>query len=126
MSAPTDPLAADRRFFDLLLAANAEGLSDLLAESFQLIAVGTGELVSKSEFVDALATGLLRFHSISPTHTQVRTYGDSAIVTGRTEMTVTMGTHWSKVQSRYSHVYVNQGASWRMVLAQGTPIAQTR
>ena len=124
MSLPTDPLSADRQFFDNLLAASAGELSDLLAESFQLIAVGTGEVVSKAELVGALQSGLLRFHSIEPTEVQARTYGDCAVVTGRTEMTVTMGTHWSKVFSRYAHIYVNQGNVWRMVSAQGTPIAR--
>jgi hypothetical protein len=124
MNAPTDALTADRKFFDLLLAAKAEELEDLLADSFQLIAVGTGELVSKTEFVEALRSGLLRFHAIHHSDTQVHTFGDSAIVIGRTEMTVTMGTRWSKVKSRYTHMYVKQRDEWRMVSAQGTPIVE--
>lgn len=124
MSEPTDALTADRQFFSLLLAANAAELSEFLAESFQLIAVGTGEVVPKAEFVEALKSGMLRFHTITPTETQVRTFGDCAVVTGRTEMSVTMGTHLSAVRSRYAHVYVRQRDAWRMVSAQGTPIVQ--
>jgi ketosteroid isomerase-like protein len=124
MSAPEDALTADREFFNLLLAGDGAELSDLLADSFQLIAVATGEVVSKAELVGALDSGLLRFHMIAPTEVQTRTYGDCAVVTGRTEMSVTMGTHRSAVRSRYTHVYVRQGAAWRMVSAQGTPIVE--
>ena len=124
MSATTDALTADRRFFALLLAANAAELADLLAESFSLIAVGTGEVVSKAELVEALESGLLRFHTITPTEIEVRTYGDCSVVTGRTEMSVSMGTRWTMVRSRYAHVYVKQRDAWQLVSAQGTPIVQ--
>ena len=124
MSKPTDAATADRQFFELLLASNTAELTEFLAESFQLIAVGTGEVVPKAEFVDALQSGLLRFHAITPTETEVRTYGDCAVVTGRTEMSVSMGSHRSAVRSRYAHVYVKQRDAWRMVSAQGTPIVQ--
>ena len=120
-----DPITADREFFDCLLRADTHRLAKLLADDFLLIAVGNGQEVSKTMLVEALQAGELRFLAVNADEVQVRQYGACAIVTGRTEMQVTMGGRQNKVHSRYAHIFVSEADSWRMVSAQGTPIVDS-
>jgi hypothetical protein len=46
------------------------------------------------------------------------------VVIGRTEMRMRFERTAFTTKSRYTHVYVEEGGRWRMVSAQGTPIAQ--
>ena len=54
---------------------------------------------------------------------QVRLYGITAVITGRTQMSGRFGeTHFTAI-SRYTHVFVKEQSQWRLVSAQGTQIA---
>jgi hypothetical protein len=52
----------------------------------------------------------------------VRLYGTTAVITGRTQMRGQFDQTPFGVHSRYTHVYVEQQARWRLVTAQGTQI----
>jgi arsenate reductase (thioredoxin) len=122
-SGEQDPLAVDRRFFSALIAADVKSLDRLLADDFILIDVMRGAEVTKEAFLAVLGTGQIRFEAIEPAENRVRRYQTTAIVTGRTRMNGRFGdTPWA-ASSRYTHVYVQQQGPWRMVSAQGTPIA---
>ena len=67
--------------------------------------------------------GLVKFEKIEVHDPRVREYGDTAVVTGWTEMRMTFGGQSAEVRSRYTHVFVRQDGAWRFVNGQGTPIA---
>jgi ketosteroid isomerase-like protein len=117
------PSAADRRFFAALLEASLPKLEELLAEDFLLIDVMSGSEVPRAAMLEALGSGQLQFQSIEPAERRVRRYGSTAVVTGRTEMAMRFGDSAVTACSRYTHVFVEQDGRWRMVAAQGTPIA---
>ncbi len=119
-----DPLSADRRFFAALLAADADGLADLLAVDFQLIDVLQGSEISRAALIEAVATGQVRFDAIEVGEARECRYGNVAVITGRTQMRGQGGDQTWAARSRYTHVYVEQGGRWRLVAAQGTQIAQ--
>jgi ketosteroid isomerase-like protein len=121
-----DPIAADRQFFAALLAADTAALERLLADDFMLIDVMTGSEVPRAALLDAVGSGQLAFESIDPAEVLCRRYGATAVVTGRTRMAGRYAGSPFAAASRYTHVYVEQagsGGGWRMVAAQGTPIA---
>lgn len=124
MDSGTAVLSAEHSFFSSLLAGDVKTLDALLADDFLLIDVLQGAEVPKPVLLAALAAGQVRFESITPAEQRVRLYGDTPLVTGRTEMRMRFGADEVVVRSRYTHVYVRHQETWRFVSAQGTPIAE--
>jgi uncharacterized protein (TIGR02246 family) len=117
------PREADQRFFAALRAGDAKALDDLLADDFMLIDVLRGGEIPRAALLEAVAGAMVRFESIEVLETRVRRHGNAAIVTGRTAMQGRAGDQAWSVRSRYTHVFVEQSGRWRLVAAQGTPIA---
>jgi len=118
-----DPQAAERSFFAALLAAQVDSLDQILADDFVMIEVMGGAEVTKPVFLEVLQSGQLKFDSIEARDSRVRLYQTTAVITGRTQMSGQSGGAPFSAASRYTHVYVKQQGDWRMVSAQGTPIA---
>jgi ketosteroid isomerase-like protein len=125
MPAATDALDAERRFFAALLAGDAAALGEVLTDDFLLIDVMSGSEVPGAVLRDLVGSGQLVFDAIEPAETRVRRYGAAAVVTGRTRMRLRFGETALETQSRYTHVFVQQDAAWRLASAQGTRIADT-
>lgn len=125
---PTDPSATDalvteRAFFAALVAGDASSLARILSEDFLLIDVMTGGEIERPALLDAVGSGQLAFERIDPIEARVRVYGDTAVITGRTEMRGRFGGAPFGASSRYTHVFVRDGGGWRLSSAQGTRIA---
>jgi ketosteroid isomerase-like protein len=116
------PDAAEQEFFAALVEADVETLGRVLADDFVLIDVMTGSEVPKSALLEVVGGGELQFASIERVEFRVRVYGTAAVVTGRTEMGGVYAGQPFQASSRYTHVFVAEGAGWRMVAAQGTQI----
>ncbi len=126
----TDPqdraslLDHDRRFFDALVGGDTAGLRGMLADDFILVSVSDGAVVTRSDLLEALSSGVLEFPAIQsfPDEALVRRVGDVGIIVGRTEIDFTHedGTAFA-ASSRYTHVFVTDPrAGWRLLSAQGT------
>src|SRR5579859_3770250 len=124
MNVEAGPLAADAQFFKALLAADVAALDDLLDGDFILVDVMGGSEVPKAALIGLVGSGQLKFESIKPADTHVRIYGTTGVVIGRTEMQMRFEQTAFTTKSRYTHVYVEERGRWRMVSAQGTPIAE--
>jgi ketosteroid isomerase-like protein len=119
----SDPESADRQFFTSLLEADANTLDRLLSDDFLLVDVMQGGVIQKVAFLELIGAKQLVFKSITPSDPIVRLFGATAIIIGRTRMKGLIGETPFTVESRYTHVFVRQSSQWRMVTAQGTPIA---
>jgi hypothetical protein len=126
MSDERGPLAADAEFFKALIDADVAALEDLLDADFILVDVMGGSEVPKAALLGPVGSGQLKFDSIKPADTHVRIYGATGIVIGRTEMRMRFEQSTFTTKSRYTHVYVEERGHWRMVSAQGTPIAEAQ
>jgi ketosteroid isomerase-like protein len=120
-------LATDAAFFAALLAADAHKLEELLADDFLIVDVNQGAVTARAPFIGFVASGAARFEAIdmTPADCVVRIYGEMAIVVGATAMRFKLddGTSFA-ARSRYTHVFVRApSGAWRLVTAQGTPIA---
>ena len=116
-----DVLSLESGFFNGLIA-NLEAVEQLLADDCLLIDVLSGSEVTKSELLTVLKSRQLEFEKIKPLDSRVRLYGDTALVTGSTEMRGRFGDGPFSVFSRYTHVYVRSRERWQLVSAQGTQI----
>ena len=117
------PEDVEQDFFMALVRADVETLRRVLADDFVLIDVMTGSEVPRSALLDVVSGGQLRFDRIERVEVRVRVYGTAAVVTGRTEMVGAYGGQSFGASSRYTHVFIDDGAVWRMVAAQGTQIS---
>ena len=97
-------------------------MNQLLSDDFLLIDVMTGSEVPKAALLEVIEARQLRFDEINRVDYRVRLYGNTAVITGSTKMRGNFGEDAFQASSRYTHVFVEQGESWRMVSAQGTPI----
>ena len=122
MNDDSTPLQAEQQFFASLIGADVKGLDSILGEDFLLIDVMTGSEITKSALLAVLGSGQLKFETIDPLEQRMRTYGETAVVTGRTQMSGRFQENPFTASSRYTHVYVKAQPQWRLVSAQGTQI----
>jgi ketosteroid isomerase-like protein len=107
--------------FRLMVQNDLDALAPLLAEDLVYIHT-TGEMESKQQLLDRLRGGALRYRSIEPSETVVRTGCDSATVTGRAKMGVTIGGADRDFEIRYTAVYRSTGGRWQLISWQSTRI----
>lgn len=118
----SDPLAVEEHFFNSLIGGDVGALDRILGDDFLLIDVMTGSEAKKSDLLAILKSGQLKFDTIKPVESQVRLYGITAVITGRTQMNGRFGETPFTASSRYTHVFVKEQTQWRLVSAQRTQI----
>jgi ketosteroid isomerase-like protein len=118
--------AADEAFFGALLSADVDSLEAVLADDFVIVDVMSGRVTGREEFLAAISSGMLRFAEVTrfPGEQSVRRRDTAGVVVGRTRMVMHFGPDKVTANSRYTHVFVNDGRSWRLMSAQGTPITE--
>ena len=122
MQVESGPLAAEQEFFGSLIQGDVKGLDRILGDNFLLIDVMTGSEVARSDLLAVLGAGQLKFESVERVESRLRLYGETAVVTGRTQMSGQFGGTSFAARSRYTHIYVKTQSQWRLVSAQGTQI----
>ncbi len=115
--------ASEDAFFGALLSGDRAGLDRVLAPDFLLIDVMTGSEIPGDVLKDLVGSRQLVFESVDRIDSRVRLYQATAVVTGQTRMRGHYGDQRFEAHSRYTHVYVHGLDGWRLVTAQGTPIA---
>jgi ketosteroid isomerase-like protein len=123
MKTDTAVLQTEERFFAALSQGDRETLDGIVAHDCILIDVLTGSEVPGRDFVDVVGSRRLVFESIERLDARVRLYDGTAIVTGQTRMIGRFDRQAFQVHSRYTHVYVHGRDGFRLVNAQGTPVA---
>jgi ketosteroid isomerase-like protein len=124
MSAGAEVMQSEDRFFAALTRGDRADLLNVMGDECVLIDVMTGSEVPQAVFVDLVGSQRLVFDSIDRLEGRVRLYDTTAIVTGRTRMSGRYEGHAFRVHSRYTHVYARGRNGWRLVSAQGTPVAE--
>jgi ketosteroid isomerase-like protein len=122
MKDEANPLTVDQDFFAALLASNIEKLERILTDDFILIDVMSGSEITKTAMLQVMKSGQLKFDAIERGEPRMRSYGTTAVITGRTQMKMHFGEAAFTTRSRYTHVFVEQAGGWRMATAQGTQI----
>jgi len=122
MNDEASPLQAEQQFFASLIRGDVKGLDSILSEDFLMIDVMTGSEITKFALLAVLGSGQLKFDAIEQLESRLRMYGETAVVTGRTQMRGQFEEKPFTASSRYTHVYVTAQPQWQLVSAQGTQI----
>src|SRR5207244_1725252 len=79
----------------------------------------------REELLDILSSGNLQFADVRQytEERSVRHRATVAVVVGRTRMVMRYHEDEMTAESRYTHVYTRENGRWRLMSAQGTPVA---
>jgi len=80
-----------------------------------------GQLSGKAQ-MDAIKSGTIKLTSNELSDLKVRVYGDTAVVTGRSDAKGTIGGGPSRGPVMFTRVYVKKDGRWQSVAFQQTPI----
>lgn len=123
-AADRDDVLAVQAAIDAALAANDPVA---LAPLLTVDATRTGPagvLSSRTQWLEQMRSGAIRYRSVRRTAPDVRLYGDVAVVTGEVLIDVEKpGLGVIEERNRYLRVYVRQGGRWRLAAHQATAIA---
>ena len=84
----------------------------------------SGEVQNKVAFIGDLKSGKRVYKGLKSDDVQVRVYGDTAVLTGRTDLQVVNAGKELQFPMRITVVYVNHGGQWQMVTYQSTRLPQ--
>ena len=104
-----------------IISGDAAALDRLTSEDYTFITL-RGELRTKAEIVQGFKSGSFHYDSRQISGLNVRIYGSTAVVTGRSNQ---QGRENGKDYSgdyRFTRVYSKQGDNWRTVALQATLI----
>ena len=96
-----------------------------LADDYVLI-TPTGAMKSKRDVIRELSTPGMKMEPFDPFDVQVRTFGDTAIVTGRMRQRFILGGIRYANDLRYTDVYVKRKTRWLLVSAHASTVALKR
>ena len=103
-------------------SADLTALTNLFSDDFTYVH-STGAIETKSEFLDAVRTKRRQYHTIEFEDVKVRLHGQTAILTGRTNINMAIGTREVSLKLRFTTVCVVDSGKWQMAAWQSTPIA---
>jgi ketosteroid isomerase-like protein len=114
-------LATQTARFQAMLDADVAALNDVLADDL-VYAHTTGTIDSKSSMIDNIGSGAVNYELIEPTDTKIRLYGDVAVVTGSSNMRVSVGDQVHQIFIRFIEVYAAKDDHWQLVSWQSTRV----
>jgi uncharacterized protein (TIGR02246 family) len=115
--------AVDAARIQATVSNDMQALDNLLGDDLTYTH-SSGVMESKAQVLDKLRSGVTRYHTITPSDVQVRVYGDTAVMTGRAAINVTVDGKTSDLLLRFTSVYAHRDGKWQFVAWQSTRIQQ--
>jgi ketosteroid isomerase-like protein len=81
-----------------------------------------GRFETKAQLLESLRSGNLEYRLMQHADVQVRSYGDTAVMTGRSRLKVISKAHHLEVPIRFTLVYVKRAGEWQLVAWQSAPL----
>jgi uncharacterized protein (TIGR02246 family) len=110
---------AERTWAQAAIKGDAAALDKILADDLTHTH-GGGRTESKAQFLEAIRSGAQKYEAIDYGEINVRVYGSTAIVTSEPNIRTVNSGQPSSSHSRFLHVFVKQGGTWRLVAHQST------
>jgi len=100
-------------------------IADNMAEDFRQID-GYGNLETKQSFVKGIVDPQLTINPYTVEEFDVRLYGDTALLSGRSRLTGTYAGKAFESNYRYIDIYVRRNGAWKIVSVQITKFPATK
>ena len=102
-----------------IVRKDEKAIADNMAEDFRQID-GHGNLETKKSFVAGIVDAKLTINPYTVEEFDVRLYGDTALLSGRTHMTGMYDGKAFESNYRYIDIYVRRAGRWKIVSVQVT------
>lgn len=109
----------ERRRVRALTGGDFAQLERLLSDDL-VYTHSNGRAQSKAQLLASLRSGELRYVAVDHQEVRVEIYGDTAVMTGRSQLTVRSDGKELGFPVRFTLVYARQRGEWRMVTWQST------
>jgi ketosteroid isomerase-like protein len=121
--ATDDVKAADASVYQAIASRDSGRLADLLDDGFVLTNT-FGDVYDKPQFLTACCSGEATSKTLllGATESQVKVYGNAAVVVARTEMRFTRDDKEQKLAWRSTRTFVKSGGKWKLAAEQRTGI----
>jgi len=110
---------------EAIVRKDEKAVADNMAEDFRQID-GYGNLETKKSFVAGIVDPKLTIDPYTVEDFEVRLYGDTALLSGRTHMTGKYDGQMFESNYRYIDIYVRRDGTWKIVSVQITKIPATK
>jgi CubicO group peptidase (beta-lactamase class C family)/ketosteroid isomerase-like protein len=114
-------LAVDEARRQAMLRSDVSSLDTLLADDVTIL-WGDGTADNKASALELFRSGRLRYTQLEYDDTQVRLYGNSAVVTGQARLKMQADGREESYTVRVTRIYAEQQGRWRMVASQTTRV----
>jgi ketosteroid isomerase-like protein len=108
------------QYTDGLLHRDFEELASVFADTY-VNTSPSGQLRSKTEFLEALKADTSRISEIKETNKQTQVYGDAAVVTVQFEVQGTDQGESFRFKGRATDIWVKQNGQWFCVAVHSSP-----
>ena len=116
-------IQVENRRFQAMMDADTGALESILADELTYTHT-TAALDTKESFIQRLASGAVNYVSVAPSNMQVRSYGDTAVVTGNADLQVSNNSNRTSFSLRFTDVLVQRDGRWQVVAWQSTRLPE--
>ena len=114
----------EHRIVKAWLEGDRATVDSILAADWSVIDL-TGRVLTKAQVMQELGSGERRIESGSVDDLKIRTFGDVAIVTGRSVLAGSYQGKRASVVQRFTDVFTKRDGRWQVVASQGTQVAES-
>lgn len=119
---PEEEIAAlERTRFAAMTRADVAALDAMLGEDL-VYCHSTGWCETKTEHLDTLRSGRIRYRAIEPVELRVRALRDSVVVNGTIAVDGTAGGKPVHMRLSYTDVYARRNGRWLLIAWQSTQL----
>ncbi len=104
-----------------MIRADVAALSDMFADDMAWIHA-SAKVDGKAGVLHTIGSGKTKYLQIDCSEQTVRLYGDLALVGGIADMTLETGGETRTLKNRFTIGWLNDGAGWKVVNWQSTPV----
>jgi hypothetical protein len=114
----------EHRIVKAWLDGDRATIESILAADWSVIDL-TGRVLTKTQVMQELGSGDRKIESGSVDDLNIRLFGDTAVVTGRSVLAGSYQGKRASVTQRFTDVFVKRDGRWQAVASQGTQVAQS-
>lgn len=114
----------EHRLVKAWLEEDRQTVDSILAADWSVIDL-TGRVLTRAQVMQEFSSGDRKIESGSVDDLNIRLFGDTAVVTGRSVLAGSYQGKRASVTPRFTDVFVNRDGRWQAVASQGTQVAQS-
>jgi ketosteroid isomerase-like protein len=113
----------NRQWMESYVGRDIAFLEQYLADDY-LSTFPDGTVLDKKGEIESLRSGDIALMEMTPSEMNVRTYGEAAVITGRSTIKANVKGQTVSGEYRFTDVWIKQGNRWLAVASQVTRIAE--